>query len=129
MRWPTAVLLLGLIPPTGAVLPSAFRLHHPAAQTIFWFGIVLASVWLLAYHMWGSGQKLGLWLVRATLLAYLLTGLIGIVRFEASGYVAGASIIVPWLVIWFVIPVCAWIISGRPVWLSDVNSTAAQHGR
>ena len=114
MKRPFLVFLLGLVPPVGAVAPSLLKLEHPSARIIFLFGLFLAVVWFIAATILRSDGARSHRLAKGVLILYLLTGIIGLVRFESTRYSQGFAVLAAWIMIWLIVPVVVWLLVGKP---------------
>ena len=110
------ILLLGLVPPAGVIIPAFLRLRHQPAIVIGWFGIFFAVMWLLAV---GALRKKSSWSRQAAKVLtaiYLVIGVIGLIRFDFIRYEFGSLVLLvlgAWFVIWIVAPIALWSLIGE----------------
>lgn len=110
------ILLLGLVPPAGVVIPAFLRLRHQPAIVIMWFGVFLTILWLFAVTALRKRSRWSRQAARVVATIYLVVGVVGLIRFDFMRYeidVLGLLVLGSWLGIWVAAPVMLWLMIGR----------------
>ena len=117
MKGLRAILLLGLLPPVGIVIPAYFRLQHQPAIVIVWFGVFLAVTWLFAIAALRKKSRWSRQVARIVVATYLAIGMVGFMRYDFIRYEFNSvalllGVLGSWLAIWIIAPLTLWSLIG-----------------